>query len=167
MGSQDSKSQSAPVTAAQRSEAYAAGSKAIGADPNTYGGAQYVAPSYERMGEGDYSRLRDGLNATTERQQSLALRDNDQDAADRGIFTSLNAMRLRNDTREAFAPQFAANDATTVQMKAQDLAGSNTAAMENANRAYESKWRPADYKAGLWNGTGGVVSSGASGGWSI
>jgi superfamily II DNA helicase RecQ len=119
------------------------------------------------MGEGDYARVRDGLNATTERQQSTALRANDQDAADRGIFTSLNALRLKNDTREAYAPQFAANDATTVQMKAQDVAGANTAAMENANRVYESKWRPADYKAGLWNGTGGVVSSGTSGGWSI
>lgn len=178
MGSQSSGSSSRPATGAERLDAYNVGAKSrlYGSERGWYEGAGlvdsmptggYTAPEYERLGEGDYETVRSGLNASTERQQNLALRDSDQNASDRGIFTSLNALRLNNDVRERFAPQFAANDAKVVEMKAQDLAGANAAAMENANRLYESKWRPADYKAGLWNGTGGVISSGSSGGWSI
>lgn len=165
MGSQDSKSESAPVDAKSRLETYQAGQSALGGASAE--GAAYQVPTYERLGEGDYARVNAGLNAGTERQQGLALKANDQAMSDRGIYTSLNALRSNDSIREAYAPQFAANDATTMQMKAQDLAGVNTAAMENANRKYESSWRPADYKAGLWNGTGGVVSSGGTSGWSV
>jgi len=130
-------------------------------------GGDYQTPTYERLGDGDYSRVSEGLNATTQRQQDLALKANDQAMADRGIYTSLNALRSNDTTRETYAPRFAANDATVMQMKAQDIAGANAAAQDAAKQKYEASWRPADYKAGLWNGTGGVISSGSSGGWSI
>jgi hypothetical protein len=167
MGSQDSKSSSAPVSAKTRLETYEKGTQAIQGDTSNYGGEGYAVPAYERLGEGDYGRVSAGLNAGTERQQGLALKANDQAMADRGIYTSLNALRSNDSTREAYAPQFAANDATVMQMKAQDIAGANAAAQDAAKQKYEASWRPADYKAGLWNGTGGVISSGTSGGWSI
>ena len=163
MGSNNSGSTSTPLTAAQRLETYNAGMGAVGGTQ----GSDYNAPTYERLGEGDYARVSAGLNAGTERQQGLALKANDQAMSDRGIYTSLNALRSNDSTREAYAPQFAANDAAVMQMKAQDIAGSNAASMENANRKYESTWRPADYRAGIWNGTGGVTSSSTGGGWSI
>ncbi len=167
MGSQGSSSASRPLTAKERSEAYTAGAGAIRGDTNNYGGESYVAPKYERLGEGDYATVREGLNAGVTRQQQLALEANDQAMADRGIYSSLNALRSNASVREGYAPQFAANDATVVQMKAQDIAGANAAAQDAAKQKYEASWRPADYKAGLWNGTGGVISSGSSGGWSI
>lgn len=167
MGSQESKSSSAPVTAAQRLETYQAGQGAIQADNSMYGGSGYVAPRQERLGEGDYAQLRAGLEAPIRRREGQALQDTDQAMADRGIYTSLNALRARNDTAERFDPQYTEAGAATTQMKAADIAAANAAAMENANRKYEASWRPADYKAGLWNGTGGVISSGTSGGWSI
>lgn len=167
MGSQESKSQSAPVDAATRLDTYNKGTQAIKGDTSNYGGESYVAPTYERLGEGDYNTVREGLNAGTTRREALALKANDQAMSDRGIFTSLNALRSNDSTREAFNPQFAANDAEVVRMKAQDIAGANAAAQDAAKQRYEASWRPADYKAGLWNGTGGVISSGTSGGWSI
>ena len=165
MGSQGSTSTSAPVSAKSRLQSYDAGQKAIGGDAAM--GGNYQAPAYERLGSGDYARVSAGLNAGTERQQGLALQQNDQAMADRGIYSSLNALRSNDSTREAYAPQFAANDATVMQMKAGDIAGANASAADAAKQKYESSWRPADYKAGLWNGTGGTVSSGNSGGWSI
>jgi hypothetical protein len=167
MGSQDSKSSSAPVDAATRLDTYNKGTQAIQSDTSNYGGEGYNAPVYERLGEGDYRRVSEGLNAGTTRQQQLALEANDQAMADRGIYSSLNALRSNASVREGYAPQFAANDAAVVQMKAQDIAGANAAAQDAAKQKYEASWRPADYKAGLWNGTGGVISSGSSGGWSI
>lgn len=167
MGSNSSGQSSRPLTAEERKAAYDAGVSAIGSTDTSRFGGTYQAPTYERLGTGDYEQLRSGLNASTERQQNLALRDSNQDASDRGIYTSLNALRLNNDVRERYAPVFAGNDATVMQMKAQDVAGANTAAMENANRKYESTWRPSDYLAGIYNNTGGAVSSGGSSGWSI
>jgi len=129
--------------------------------------AEYQAPTIERMGEGDYAKVQAGLEAPIQRQQDLALRQNDQAMSDRGIYTSLNALRSNDSTREAYAPQFAGTAVTTANLKAGDISAANQAAMENANRQYESKWRPADYKAGIWNGTGGTISSGGTSGWSI
>lgn len=183
MGSQGSSSSSRPLTAAERSESYLSGRSQISNDPGNYGAA-YVAPlierrdNPERLSQGDWEKLQAGLEAPIARQQQLALKENDQAMSDRGIFTSLNAIRSNDSTRETFAPQFAAAGATATQMKAEDInrtnnllaadtAAVNAANMENANRRYESGWRPADYKAGLWNGTGGVISGGSAGGWSI
>lgn len=167
MGSNGSSQSSRPLTADERRAAYDAGVSAINNTDTTRFGGDYVAPTYERLGEGDYARLGAGLNAGTERQQDLALRGSNQDAADRGIYTSLNALRLNNDVRERYAPVFAGNDATLMQMKAGDVAGANAAAMENAGRKYDASWRPADYLAGIYNNTGGAVSSGKTSGWSI
>lgn len=167
MGSNSSQQSSRPLTAGERLDAYQTGVNAINATDRSNLGGDYVAPEFERLGEGDYARLGAGLNAGTERQQNLALRDSDQDAADRGIYTSLNALRLNNDVRERYAPQFAANDATLMQMKAGDVTAANAAAMENAGRKYDASWRPADYLAGIYNNTGGAVSSGKTSGWSI
>lgn len=167
MGSQDSSSQSAPVDAATRLDTYNKGTQAIQGDRSNYGGTGYKAPTYERLGEGDYAAVRSGLEAPIDRAKSVDMEASNQAMSDRGIYTSLNALRANNDVSERYAPQYAGVGAAVTNLKAGDIAGANTAKMENANREYEASWRPADYKAGLWNGTGGVVSSGGSGGWSI
>ena len=165
MGSQGSTSNSAPVSAADRLKSYNAGWDAMGGNQQLGGADQ--APTTERLGEGDYAKVQAGLEAPIQRQQDLALKQNDQAMSDRGIYTSLNALRSNDSTRETYAPQFAGTGVALANLKAGDIAATNTANMENANRQYESSWRPADYRAGLWNGTGGTISSGSSGGWSI
>ena len=162
MGSNKTQSTSAPVTAADRLKSYNAGMGAM--NPNY---ASYEDPQTERLGAGDYENVRAGLEAPIARQQELALKHNDQNMSDRGIYTSLNAIRSNDNTRETYAPQFAATGAALANLKAQDIAASNANKLTVADKQYESKWRPEDYKAGIWNGTGGVVSSSTSGGWSI
>lgn len=169
MGSQESQSTSAPVSPAQRLETYQKGMSAI--NPTF---AKYNAPNTERLAV-NYNQLQNdlatGYEAPIRRAQTVDLQAADQAMADRGIYTSLNALRARNDVNERYIPQYAqaGANATNSRMQLQegDIAAQNAIAMENANRLYESKWRPEDYKAGVWNGTGGVVSTGTSGGWSI
>jgi hypothetical protein len=136
--------------------------------------AAYNAPKTERLAT-NYGQLQNdlttGYEAPIRRAQTVDLQAADQAMADRGIYTSLNALRARNDVNERYIPQYAQAGAnatnTRMQLQTGDIAAQNAIEMENANRAYESKWRPQDYKAGLWNGTGGVISTGNSGGWSI
>lgn len=67
-----------------------------------------------------------------------------------------------------FANQYAqAQDNYANQFNLAKASAQQQAALTNAQRQYESAWRPADYYQGVWNGTGGVISSGNSSGWSI
>lgn len=43
----------------------------------------------------------------------------------------------------------------------------NTANAQAAQSQWQSQWEPATYLAGLWNGTGGVISNSSSGGFNI
>ena len=43
----------------------------------------------------------------------------------------------------------------------------NEANMTEQDREYQAKWRPLDFAQGLYNNTGGVISSSSGGGWSI
>ena len=172
MGSQSSGSTSRPLTAQERQDVYTAGMQNLGADIPT---ATYQAPTQQRLTNGDYNKLQGdllaGYTAPIDRAKSVDLKASDQAMADRGIYTSLNAIRANNDVNERYIPQYAAAGANATNKRydlqtAENAAG-NQMAMDNAKQVYESKWRPADYKAGLWNGTGGTISSGTSGGWSI
>jgi len=99
----------------------------------------YVAPSYTEAGsprqlaDGDYSRLEENI-----REQTLApLRAyetkqremTNQDAADRGIWSSGLAMQAQNDVTEAIAPQIASASAGAVAarygLESQDNANVN------------------------------------------
>lgn len=169
MGSQGSSSESKPLTAEERLASYKAGMSAI--NPSY---ASYQAPQMERIST-DYNQLQndltEGYSAPIQRQQDLALQANDQAMSDRGIYTSKNALDLNNDVREAYAPQFANAGANAINarygLQMQDITNANANKLAIANNQYESSWRPLDYRAGIWNGTGGVVSSSNSGGWSI
>lgn len=116
---------------------------------------------------GDYQALQQGYEAPIQRQQDLALKQNNQDMADRGIFTSLNAVRSNDNTRETFAPQFAAARAKALEMKAAEQTQGNQ--INAANE--QAKWRPADYLQSLWTGGKGQTTNGSSfaanGGFSI
>ncbi len=109
---------------------------------------------------GDYEALTKGYEAPIQRQQDLALAQNDQEAADRGIFSSLNAFRLKNATREAFAPQFAAAGSKALEMKAGEQTQGNQIALANE----QAKWRLPEYLQSLWTGGRGSVTSGSSSG---
>lgn len=169
MGSQDSKSSSAPVTADQRLETYNTGVEAM--NPHF---ANYEAPNIERL-DTDYGKLQSdltsGYTAPIDRAKIIDMKRNDQAMADRGIYTSMNAIKSNNDVSERYIPQYAMAGANATNqryaLQAQDIAGANANKLTIADKQYESKWRPEDYKAGLWNGTGGTISSGTSGGWSI
>lgn len=49
----------------------------------------------------------------------------------------------------------------------QQAQAANTAAAQQAQAAWQAQWDPATYLAGLWNGTGGVISSGTGSNFSI
>lgn len=115
----------------------------------------------QTLTSGDYDALARGYEAPIQRQQDLALAQNDQEAADRGIYSSLNAFRLKNATREGFAPQFAAAGAKALEMKAAEQTQGNQLALANE----QAKWRLPEYLQSLWTGGKGQTSSGSSSGF--
>lgn len=91
--------------------------------------------------------------------------------ADQGnSFRMADANRLDNYGADQYRQLNAWNQADAASANNFNLTDSqarNAFNTEQAKQQYESQWRPADYKAGLWNGTGGIVSSSSGGGWSI
>lgn len=134
---------------------------------------QFQAPEYQ--GFGDYDQLEENIlssrYAPIDRARDMAREDFNQSASDRGIWSSGLALEGEMDIDERFAPQYSAAGAdAAVQrygMEAQDLAQQNQYGLSAADMEYQSRWRPADYLSGIWNQTGGTISSGSSGGWSI
>lgn len=183
MGSNDSSSSSRPLTGAERADAYNSGSYMIGLSttpeapylgPHSF--SAYQAPTLERLKNGDYNALEqsivDSRTAPLNRAWDLERKTINQDMADRGLWSSgipVQAMQKRFE--EAYLPQFqqAGADAATQRynLQANELAQMNQYAMDNAAKNYESKWRPLDYTAGIYNNTGGAISSSSGGGWSI
>lgn len=127
-----------------------------------------VAPVQQQtLTGGDYKALEDAYAAPVLRDKALAMKDSNQNAADRGIFTSLNALRLNNDVNERFAPQISAAGGKALEMKAAEQTQGNQIAAANE----QAKWRPADYLQSLWTGSKGQSTNGtsfaANGGFSI
>lgn len=189
MGSNDSKSESKPLSAGERAAIYEAGSKATGADGRF---PSYWVPAYDEprsartISGGDYDRLESNIvesrTAPLQRQLAVDREALDADLNRRGIWSSGIAVRAQNDLTERYLPQLRAAGAEAATqrygMEAGELsrlderammeAAAKNAYRQNQNdKIYEAEWRPYDYRAGLWNGTGGVISSGTSGGWSI
>lgn len=121
----------------------------------------------QTLTDGDYQALTDAYTAPVLRDKALAMKDSNQNAADRGIFTSLNALRLNNDVNERFAPQIAAAGGKALEMKAAEQTQGNQISAANE----QAKWRPADYLQSLWTGGKGQTTNGtsfaANGGFSI
>jgi hypothetical protein len=191
MGGNDSTSSSRPLNAKERAAAYQAGIKNIGDSTGNSGlfslgndgnytldtsGLAYNAPAYNQLDNGDYASLEKNIVASRTAPLDEAWRKAqetmNQDASDRGLWSS--GMPIKNEQdyyAQNFLPAYqqAGADAAIQRytMQQQDLQGQNAQNMANAQQNYESKYRPLDYLQGLYNGTGGVISSGGSTGWSI
>lgn len=191
MGDNSTSSTSTPLTGEQREAIYSFARKNL--QNEMPGPDAYQAPTMastrgpQTLSNGDYNRLEEnirnskysGLDRAWDQRKS----DINQDAADRGIWASgVPTQVMAEEYRTNFAPQYAAaaSDAATQRyalqsgenkdVNAYDLNAANQINAFNLNRAdkaYESKWRRADYNQGLWNQTGGAVSSSSGGGWSI
>jgi hypothetical protein len=136
----------------------------------------YTAPEYKALNNGDYNALEQNIIQSRTAPLDEAWRKSretiNQDAADRGLWSSGVPIKNEQDFyAQNFLPAYqqAGADAAVQRytMQQQDLQNQNSANMENAQRQYESPWRFLDYGQGLYNQTGGVVSSGGSSGWSI
>lgn len=186
MGGNSSKSESRPLTATERKQAYEAGissmSGSLGSDYFSDSGALntsglgYTKPDYEALGGGDYDAYENSIynSAASKLDTAWGNRQEDvnQSMADRGLWASGVAEQvMQDDYNENWLPQYqqAANQAAQQRytMQAADLANKNSFNQTNAEQDYNSRWRPLDYAQGLYNGTGGVISSSNSGGWSI
>lgn len=99
-------------------------------------------------------------NAQMKNQTALANASNQNawnQSANQYALSRAALLNQYNQAQDNYANQFNLAKASAQQQ----------AALTNAQKQYESAWRPADYYQGLWNGTGGVISSGNSSGWSI
>lgn len=168
-GGQSSSTTTKPLTPQEMQGYYDQAMKNV--EPYVPTGVSYQAPTQQTLTEGDYQALTDAYTAPLDRQKSIDLKASDQAMADRGIYTSRNAIQNNNDVNAAYAPQYAAATGQAIQAKANELSQGNTMAMANAAATDASKWRPADFIANMW-GTGKASSSnssssGANGGFSI
>jgi len=178
MGSNKTQSNSAPVSPEERQRTYqAAMSNLYGWLPRDDAGfvSEYQPYTAERVSGGDYNKLQgdllSGYTAAIDRAKSQDSERLDSDLAKRGIWSSGLAVRAQNDLDERYIPQYASAGANATQarygLQTQELTNVNALNSAEKDRAYQSQWRPADYLAGIWNGTGGVISSSNGGGWSI
>ena len=171
MGSSGSSNTSRPLTADERLDSYNAG---MGAIKPEY--AYYEKPTMQTLSDQDYNKLEqsivDSRTAPLDRAWQLERDSINQEMADRGLWSSgVPAQAMQKRYEDAYIPQFKAAGAEAATqrygMQANELAQINQANLDTASKEYESKFRPLDYQAGLWNNTSGVISSGSSGGWSI
>lgn len=171
MGGNDTTNTSMPLTSAQMAKRY---QTALANINPTY--ADYNAPTYQGLANGDYDALEQSLYnsqaSALDKAWGTRSKDMTQSMADRGLWSSGQVDKALNQTYgEEFLPQYqqAANSAAAqrYQLQSGDLAAQNQFNLANAQQQYDADWRENDYKAGLWNNTGGVLSSGSSSGWSI
>ncbi len=186
MGGNDSTTSSRPLTAAERADSYNAGISSMrGTLGGNYftsdgqmhtGNLQYKSPTYQAQNGGDYEGLQQNIynSAANHLNTAWGNRSNDMRSSmgNRGLWSSGVAEQvMADDYNENWLPQYtqAANNAATTryQIQAADNANQNTFNQTNAEQEYNSKWRPLDYSSGLYNGTGGVVSSTNTSGWNI
>ena len=153
---------------------------------------QYQAPEFTASGApqslsgGDYNRLEqsivDSRWAPLQRYETQQRERTDEDLNKRGIWSSGLATQAQGDVTEQFAPQYAAAGAEAAAqrygLQAQEQQFMNQLNMQEANRRtefdqtqadqqYASQWAPLEYLMGLYNQTGGAISSGKSGGFNF
>jgi hypothetical protein len=137
---------------------------------------QYSGPGYAEAGAprtlsgGDYDRLEELLAVPLKSYEKDERERVDQDAADRGIWSSGLASQGQLDVTEALAPAYAgigtkrydmqsAENQMINELLAQDAAQRNTFNLEQAARNYESAWAPLRYLQELYGQTGGSLSA--------
>ena len=181
-GSNSQSSSSRPLTGPERANIFNWGMDAIAGSSQgiPYKGAVspyegYTAVAPQTLTGGDYNRLQDdvlsGYTAGIDRAKAIDSERLDADLAKRGIWSSGLAVRAQNDLTERYAPQYTAAGGQATQarygLQSQELGAANMMNASEADKVYQSKWRPAEYLAGLWNGTGGAMSSGSGSGWNF
>lgn len=141
-------------------------------------------PEYQAMQGGDYNRLesavREGYLAPLKRFESVQREGVNQDAADRGIWSSGLAMQAQNDLTEALAPQYVAAGSAATQARYdlesqerdrlyQSATNKYGLDMQERDDRFNANWAPLNYLQGLWNETGGSVSNqtNKSRGWGL
>lgn len=189
-GGSESKSTSKPLTGRERASIFNWGMNSVQSGQNSgvfqdtdYNAPQYQQSNYQAMNDGDYDAyeqaLYDSQVAGLDQYEQRSRENVDQDAANRGIWSSGVAMQNQNDLTDAFADNYQSAGANAAaqryQMQQQDLQNQNNynmnnAAMENqfnqntAQQEYASQWAPLEYLMGMYNQTGGAVSSSKSSG---
>ena len=153
---------------------------------------QYRTPGYvytgvpRTMSGGDYDRLEDSIVssrwAPLQRYEQIARERTDEDLNKRGIWSSGLATQAQGDVTEQFIPQYAAAGAEAAgqryglqsqeqqflnQLTAQEAARETAYRQAEAQQKYASQWAPLEYLMGLYNQTGGAISSGKSGGFNF
>lgn len=153
---------------------------------------QYRTPGYVYSGQpqslsgGDYNRLEDSIVssrwAPLQRYEGLMRERTDEDLNKRGIWSSGVATQAQGDITEQFLPQYAAAGAEAAaqryglqsqeqqflnQLTAQESARETAYRQAEAQQQYASQWAPLEYLMGLYNQTGGAISSGKSGGFNF
>lgn len=153
---------------------------------------QYTSPSYQSPGEAktltgqDYDALQAALTSGYEAPLDYAkgqdVKSMNQDLANRGIWSSGLAEQATKDLDAVYAPQYAqaganatnaryglqsSEDQMLNQYALQNAGQQNTFNLANAGQTYQSQWAPLNYLQGIWNGTGGAISNGGSGGWNF
>ena len=190
MGSSGGTTESKSLTGAERANIFNYGMSSVGSGQNSgifnntgYTAPEYQSSNYQQMAGGDYNAYRqalyDGSTAGLRQYEGDARAGIDQSLSDRGLWSSGIAQAAQNDLTEGIADSYAqagANStAQALAMKQQDLQGMNTfnqnaTAMENqfnqgnAQQEYAAKWAPLEYLLGMYNQTGGAVSTSKGGG---
>jgi len=182
-GSNSQSSSSRPLTGPERANVYNWGLDSIvGQHGLPYKGREeyqpyirYDAVKPQTLTDGDYDKLQSdmlsGYVSGIDRAKAVDSERLDADLAKRGIWSSGLAVRAQNDLTERYAPQYTAAGGQATQarygLQSQELGNVNMMNASEADKVYQSKWRPAEYLSGLWNGTGGAVSSGSGSGWNF
>ena len=146
---------------------------------------QYRTPGYvytgapRTMSGGDYNRLEDSIVssrwAPLQRYESQVRDRTDEDLNRRGIWSSGVATQAQNDITEQFLPQYTAAGAEAAaqrygmqsqeqqflnQLTAQEADRETAYRQAEAQQQFASQWAPLEYLMGLYNQTGGAISSG-------
>jgi len=149
-------------------------------------GPQYEAPTYtsapiQQISNGDLQSLQktmtSGYTAPLDYAKAKDTQNFNNSAGAKGIWSSGLAVKGENDINAGYAPQYAQAGANATNaafglqnsqnqsvnaLRQQDTNAQNTFNLANASTANQSKWKPLDYLAGIWNGTGGQTSNSSS-----
>lgn len=171
MGS--SSSSSKPLTGPQRQAVFNSGISSVkSAMPWIQSqNLSYESPTAQTLTGGDYDALQNNLynsQATALDSQWAKQKDSiNQDMADRGLYTSGIGAQAENKifSRDYLpAYQQAASNAASQRyaLQAQENESANNMALTNAAQNYASSWAPYEYLMGLYNQTGGTISTSSS-----
>lgn len=174
-GSNSGSNSSRPLTGPERAQAFNYGISSVQGGLSQLPYAQYTETAPRTLSGGDYDRLEQSIvesrTAPILRQYTLAKDRLNEDLASRGIWSSGLATRAEGDLYERTLPVLSAASgeaaAQRYGLQAQELGRTDAMRGEEASKAYDSKWRPLDYLAGIYNNTGGAISSSKSSGWNF